>query len=458
MNKSAFSKLILTALIIAFFLPNMSFSRALFNRDEMAQQEYAAKLQVAGEPFVEIRVHRIGRIGLLVSNQGQFGNGFFQGIEDPRTGEPAPSCEYPIFSGIEYLFAGSFWVGAIVGRDTLVSVGVDGWFTIKEFWPPDSAAADRNGELMTCRSINAGSEFFSPLAKSELDVTCVYYDTLVDGVVQDARDGRPHRPLNIRVRQTSYSWSYEYADDFVLFDYEITNIDPVRTLEKVYMGIYVDGDVLHSNAMGFQDDVTGFRLDVPALSLVPTTCDFRDTINLAWLADNNGFDEGDDPRDYGVTDPIGVTGTRVIRTPAKDTLDISFNWWISNTSPPLDWGPRLKKDFRDLGGFLGTPEGDRNKYHFLSNNEFDYDQLFSCINHEDEGWLPPDNLLAGDFANGFDTRYLLSFGPFIIFPGETLPLTFAYVGGDKFHITSGNNWRAFDRDCLQAQTYYDLLS
>jgi hypothetical protein len=34
---------------------------------------------------------------------------------------------------------------------------------------------------------------------------------------------------------------------------------------------------------------------------------------------------------------------------------------------------------------------------------------------------------------GYDTRYLLSFGPFNIDPGQRLPITFAYVGGENLH-------------------------
>ena len=45
-----------------------------------------------------------------------------------------------------------------------------------------------------------------------------------------------------------------------------------------------------------------------------------------------------------------VTATRVIRTPS-DSLEYSFNWWVTHFSPSLDWGPRQvteDKPFRDL--------------------------------------------------------------------------------------------------------------
>ena len=89
-------------------------------------------------------VHNIGKIGLTVSNQGHFGTGFISGrVADPLTGGQAPSCIYPYPGRLNYLFAGAFWIGAVVGRDTLVSVGADGWHYVRELWP--RSLAERNG-------------------------------------------------------------------------------------------------------------------------------------------------------------------------------------------------------------------------------------------------------------------------------------------------------------------------
>ncbi|MEA2030558.1 MAG: hypothetical protein U9N55_03045, partial [candidate division Zixibacteria bacterium] len=138
-----------------------------------------------------------------------------------------------------------------------------------------------------------------------------------------------------------------------------------------------------------------------------------------------------------------VTATRIVRTPAKK-LNVSFNWWVSNGNPNLDFGPRLKgtdeNPFRDFRtGGLGTPERDENKYHILSNGEFDYDQVYTAnIQPTDENWLYPVQSIAGDISDGFDTRYVLSFGPFYIQPGQTLPLSFAYVAGKDLHVDKDN--------------------
>jgi len=199
-----------------------------------------------------------------------------------------------------------------------------------------------------------------------------------------------------------------------------------------------------------------------------TFCIDEDTVNIAWISDNDG-----DPTDDGnwsFTSPIAVTGTRVVRTPfdtmTVDTmsenggLSYSFNWWISNGNPSLDFGPRLagteEDPFRPFNAHLGTPTGDRNKYYVMSHSEFDYDQLFTAISHTQEGYLPPPRPdQAEDFADGYDTRYLLSFGPFNVSPGDTLPITLAYLAGDEFHSSP----TAFDDfDAFNPGVFYNTLS
>lgn len=397
-----------------------AYGRANFGPDDVKGYGHG---RASYAPAHCIATHRVGALELSVSNNGTLGEGFRSAPAlDCFTGEGTVSCAYPIYSGSTYLFAAAFWIGAIVGRDTLVSVGADGWSPARELFPDPEPFG-----LMQKRSLIDPNSPMYDGAVSEEDFLAVYTDTMTEGVEADFF-GRPHTPLNIEVSQNSYAWSYSYAEDFILFDYRIENIG-ARTLEDVYMGIYVDADVYHGGGgnTGAQDDMCGFLLSFKDSC---EHCEFTDTAFAAWIADV----DGDMSASAGEGQPVPhLTATRIIRTP-QDSLDVSFNWWISD-SPSRDFGPRHIKGYRDFktGGF-GTPEGDANKYHVLSNGEFDYDQIFaSMMAQGDSIWIPIGRELADRVSTGEDTRYLLSFGPFAIDPGQTLPLSFAYIAGANLH-------------------------
>ncbi|HUV29502.1 MAG TPA: hypothetical protein VMY05_00225, partial [Acidobacteriota bacterium] len=401
-------------------------------------------------PAYCLAAHDIGRFAVGVNNNGTIGTQYsLSGPQDCFTGNPVPNFEYPKGSSTRYLFGAAFWIGAVVGRDTLVSVGQDGWQPNVADFHPDEAPF---GNMIYRSSIDPSKPEYEG-AISEQDYVAVYTDTFTSGVgglANDFIDQRPHIPLNIEVTQRSFAWSYSYAEDFVLFDYAIKNIGEER-LKRVFLGVYVDADV-HTEAdpTGAQDDICGFLHSIPAAYL-PVQCPDSDIVNLAWIADNDG----------DLTAPPGqevphVTGVRVVRAPKKN-LEVSFNWWIGNTDPSVDFGPQTWAKQRDLGtGGQGTPEGDRNKYWFLSNGEFDYDQVFTAsISPLDPVWLPPNPILKEDLADGYDTRYLLSFGPFDIESGQTLPLSLAYVAGEDFHRDPNN-----EADNLPANpiAYYENVS
>ncbi len=385
----------------------------------------------ANGPYLDIAIENVGNVWLTITNNAQFGTGWIGSITDPVTGQVAPSCMFPANSNINYLYVGGFWIGAVVGRDTLVSIGIDDFYQVIEFWPDPAP----RGQISRS-SIRTSSPYYSDNAKSELDIHVIYTDTVTKPtlVVSDLTDGRPHIPLNIEVTQRSYAWSYEYAEDFVLFDYSIKNIGQ-KSLENVYMAVYVDGDVHHESMFGpegYGEDICGFRRTFPSTGI----CKYMDTINIAYITDNDG-DPNPETHEITSGSANGIAGIRVVRTPS-DSLRYSFNWWATDYgSAARDFGPRKKgtdeHPFRDMGGVLGTPYGDRNKYYIMRNDEFDYDQLFTAKDHTSDGWLQrPQN--AVDIADGYDARYLLSFGPFSLHAGEILPVSFAWVCGENLHV------------------------
>lgn len=404
--------------------------------------------------------HRVGRMVLACNNDGTFG---YYGLSSPPpdffTGDPqVPRCEYPKGSNTRYLYAGVFWIGAVVDSDTLVSTGAEGWGDgdaepdCTEFSPDEAPF----GYMKFRSTIDPNVPEYEG-AVSEEDFVAVYTDTVMQGLKPDFFDGRIHQPLGIEVTEASYAWSYPYADDIVLFDYQVKNIG-TRTLSEVYMGIYVDADIHWKGKEGAADDLGGFVLTMPALC---GKCEYLDTVYLAWTADNDGDLVPEVADDVPVPH---VTATRIVRTPA-DNLDVSFNWWASDPNPTLDFGPRerafageLDDDVRNFGtGGLGTPFGDANKYYVMRNREFDYDQAFTgTITGSDHLWLEPPPEAARTIPTGMDTRYLLSFGPFDIHPGNVLPVSFAYVGGENFH-TQTDNSRYLKSESYDPEKYYSNL-
>ena len=437
-------------------------------------KEGSDQIQVAN-PAVYNRTHRKTNVWLTIYNWGYLGNdspNASGAAEDPEyPGTWAPQCEYPGGSDIQYLFMASLWIGALVQEEGFefprVSSGNEGWFNQNEFFPGEGEE-----HLIVERSNrpnewNRLGDFIShPDAVSEQDYICDYADTLRDQVWvdNDPVDG-PHFPLGLKVEHRSYSWTYNYAQDFIIIDYEIENIAD-NYLKNLYVGLYVDFDVgrIDETPYWHDDDICGFQ-EYYYFQRADGTPDSA-RINVAYIADNDGR-----PRSVGGGNDFfspGVAGTRVVRAP-NPRLFTTFNWWISNGNPEIDFGPAWQDD--GSGGWTttyGTPVGDERKYFVMSNKEFDYDQVNVAdaayissnpqhlrywnpvTNQWVEDWKDWKNVDAqdpNDLANGYDTRYLISWGPLGVFdhtdeagndifrlnPGESFHMTMAYVCGDNFH-------------------------
>jgi hypothetical protein len=424
------------------------------------------------------RVHDAGKMAMNFTNFGYLGNSGPSQDERlknpcPPSGRWAPACEFPKGSGVNYLYQAGLWIGALIverGFETKrVSVGTDGWLnpSINEFWPGEGAA---NG--MIERSTRPGltnclGEFVSSNdAVSDQDFLCSYSDTLTSSTYleDDPIDGR-HRPLGIRVTQKSYAFSQAFAEDFILIDYEIENIAS-NFLKNLYVGLYVDADIGDPHLFEqHTDDICGFLKNYYEVNAAGDTNTIP--IDVAWIADNDG--RAPDVSSGPLICP-DVAGTRVIRGP-NPRLKTSFNWWISNGDVNLDYGPTWARYCDDEHSPLywtklfGTPMGDEHKYQILSNGEFDFwqvmvDQMATVNEHPqiiDNPDDPTDTVRtwctsdpspdARDIANGYDTRYLLSWGPlgvrdyqdqsgrwiYRLNPGEKFNMTIAYVCGENFH-------------------------
>lgn len=439
-----------------------------------AQKEYAPRgatwtrfKPTQDLPKAQQRVHRVGNAYFCVTNWGFFGSqtrDLYESIggcfnPNPDKEVQAPSFEMPPNSGLEYLFQGALWIGAIVTNETavetLVTVGADGWWWMYEMAP----ARGSEGEIIE-RSTRPTSPCYSPDAISEQDIIAVFSDTADAPLTQwDIRtdwDEREHRPLGMEIIQKSYSWSYAYAEDFVLIDMTIKNINPIRSIDSVWVGLYVDADVNHISenpydpTEGAQDDLSGFidSIYLPSGKKVE--------LATAYLMDNDGQPQNGK---WTAISPRGVSGVRVVRAPQAEYR--TFNWWTSNGQGyPKDYSPWLEENQRKWevvnpyaagskdkfpDNCLGTPGGDRSKYFVLSNGEWDFDQVFTSKyveDHPDDGWLEPPPTEKDLLSQGYDTRYLFSFGQFnSIAPEDSIMVTIGYIGGENLHVDPKNRAR-----------------
>lgn len=489
-----------------------------------ASMEPAARPVVKGDaarqtdvclPSLDNRVHRFGKMWLNLDNQGALGNvgqDDNEADDDPEfPGVWAPQCEYPGGSGQQYLYKGAIWIGALIvddtGRETpRVSFGSEGWENPSpiELFPSCDAKILERSTRKNAISRITGASIYDSLAVSEQDFLAVYTDTLenyptvVPGTPFDQQDG-DHVSLGIEVQQESHSWSYSYAQDFIVIDYKITNIGS-KFLKNLYVGLYMDADIGHKDETDrHTDDFCGFRetaYDSTNEQVVP--------INAAYIADNDG-------RPHNVITGINFTcphvvGTRVLRGP-NPMLQTTFNWWSSNTAADRDYGPcweywaehpeaTIGGESLTWCGTLGTPEADINKYQVMANGEFDPPMFL--INPANPP-LPQNNTRFGDGMSwlmpgenetvqpgGDDTRYLLSWGPLGVYdytengvnvyrlnPGESFVMTVAMVAGENFHDRSNPqtditddlrtsqidsskfDWTDFDFNAIWAQRVYD---
>ncbi len=394
---------------------------------------------IAGTSAYCLGTHDIGRLVFGLTNFGMAGIGEGRGaVFDCFTGQRVVRGEYPKGTKTSYFFKGGIWVGPVVGKDTLVSTGADINSRSREFHPTAP---------MIHRSIlDTDSPDFEE-AVSEQDYIATYADTFIYGVPNpsfDPIDNRPHKPIGVEVTQKSYGWSYAHTDDFVIIEYTVRNISK-NQIEDLYVGVYWDIDVhkggtsvntspdpygRKSNPGGL-DDISGF---IYATNINEGRCTFYDTLLLALTADNDG--DAISNTEFEVPD---ITGLKLLGQ-YSPRIKLGYNWWIFNYNTTYDFGPQHKANFRNMGNGTGSPYGDRNKYHLLSNGEIDYDQIYAySISQSDPVWILPTDRQKYIGRRGADGQFVLSVGPYDLAPGAVVTVPVAFVAGEGFHKNRYNH-------------------
>lgn len=213
---------------------------------------------------------------------------------------------------------------------------------------------------------------------SEQDYISYYYDysPFADGNPDPDRDysssagSNTHVPLNIRVRQMSYQWSYDYIKNLVYVEFNITNMNVEDTLKDCAMGVYMDSDVGPQSFGGSaiaSDDISSY--------VSGTGYEFAYTY--------------DQDTDGGLTN--GFVGSRVC-TP--DPEQLVFACWVWD----VDWGP----DDWQPEHYVSTGNVTANEKYWLLTGR-NPDPAYAVDLRAD-----PDYQI-NMFPGGVDTRYLFGF-------------------------------------------------
>ncbi len=273
--------------VLLFFFFNILFSlqsvihpAALWARSEPPAQHNAidpSGVIIQDGSFVM----NVGEVQINITNNGMIGSA----PDSPMPYSDMPSCQWPAGSGDEYLFAAGLWVGGIVLGERLVSTGgmASEWKPLPEI---ENTIYEAMGGFVTrpMGGMHAGGRRF-PESGADDDQdgwqdeeTLNGYDDDGDGLIDEdfgqvgnqmfvltnvdntplSREEFPdHNPMNLEMVQTTLQWENDTVDDFVGFDYRITNIG-VTDIERVYVGFFADSDI-GPRGVGdiFNDDQAG---------------------------------------------------------------------------------------------------------------------------------------------------------------------------------------------------------
>ena len=389
-------------------------------------------------------VMNVGEVQVNITNWGLIGSTYSSAF----AWSDAPSCQWPAGSGNEYLWGGGIWFGGVVLGERLCSTG--GWGS--EIYPqPEDVEATIYEAIGTklirpAGNLNAsGRREPMPSPNDDGDEltdeeTLNGFDDDGDGLIDEdfaqignqmfvltnydntrlAMENFPdHTPMNVEFVQTSFQWENDQVDDFVGFDYKITNVG-VTDIERVYIGFFSDADIGPRGGGGTaEDDMAGSWPDnhgSPGLVRASDGSFVPIQVGYMYDAAESGRLDGY----YGIVflgHAVDPAGRRAPRNVGMRT----FQSFSGNSS--FEQG--------------GDPTNDDERYQLLSAPTEEWD----------------NNTAPGKQA---DFRFLVSAGPFeIMQPGESLTFQVGIVVGPGLGNDSGG--QGLLANCAEAAlTWYGI--
>ncbi len=248
----------------------------------------------------------------------------------------------------------------------------------------------------------------------------------------------PEWKINVLVHQNTYAWDEPEADDFIIYDYWIVNLNP-ELLDSFYVAFHGDCDVSSAGGGGgtegfWRDDLVGYYRDYETGEFISYMYD-GDNLTIP------GDDEG------GRLDPqesLGYIGTRLLYCPpivdeTTPSIQQGHAWWDWNNDPDTDadwfalmsdgiWldPPPSVHDFRylqKLGPFeiaaedsinivfgFGIGEGIDGLRANLEVAQWLFDNGYNPTSVDEEyGRLPNGYSLAQNYPNPFNASTSISF-------------------------------------------------
>lgn len=332
----------------------------------------------------------VGNMGMYVTNALTIGR---PDVRNSPSGEP--SMEYPLNSGIEHLFEGGLWLGAIVDGQYKVSTSAKDAASGYTTGQTGFEFTAEIGNTIQQRSSLTSSDYFNFDAISNEDMLIDASDKNVIVPGTTIAISEHTAPLFADVHLETYAWNYSFADYFVLLNYTITN-NSASTWDSVWCGLWSDLVVRNVNV----------STDFGSAFFSHGGYGYLDT-----MFTNYAFDVDGDPgftNSYGAFQFLGIEWRDQFIHPNNNAnliaaglpaADVNSNYWIFNST--------------------ATPP-----YNAPSNDVERYDKLKDGLNYVDPGVVDflHDPSTTGGLTN------LISAGPIAaIEPGESIHLVFAAV-------------------------------
>lgn len=380
---------------------------------------------VRAQSTFEEAVVEVGNVGLTVTNAGFIGRA---NVRNNPTGPP--SFEYPLNSGVEHLFEGGLWIGA-VRSDGVVTVRTGAVTTSGGYSSGAPGYELAPFAPFTARSSLLESDVYTRQAVSHQDLITAYADTFrtLPGTSIPMPD--PESRLGAKVIQTSYAWNFPFTEYFVIVNFDIVNVSEAAW-DSVYVGLFHDLVVRNVNTTQETGSAFFNKNGLGYLDSLYATYAFNaggteETINtygaIAFLGG-----EWHDPR-LGRDRFFHPSLAEAYRQDGYGAPRVNPRWWLFS------------------GGTeeLSRPASDADRYRRMSTpypNPAVYPDP-AAYEAAVAAWrerLRTDGLQATGNWIG-----LTPVGPFPqVLPGDTVSVTFAFVGALKPEAFQGQAGKAID--------------